>query len=127
MWYKNKPSSAEKQFMKDVADLASDIGLSFLYGDEWDNRYNFQIHHVVGRSYKQNKVAIGHWFILPVPTQLHDPNSNNRLSVTRYKNAFTEQFGSQKSLYSALLIEMKERGYILPPLNVINAIQSTRA
>ena len=30
-----------------------------------------QIHHVVGRTAKHNRVDIGHWFILPVSEQAH--------------------------------------------------------
>lgn len=30
-----------------------------------------EIHHVVGRTAKHNKVDIGHWFILPVSSEAH--------------------------------------------------------
>ncbi len=91
------------------------------------NGYHRQIHHVVGRKGKQNKVDIGEWFILPLPIRLHDVSSNNELNVTHYHHRFTDAFGLQSELFKEMIESMVETGAELPfGDDVINAIMDTR-
>ncbi len=118
--------------MAHVSAFAED-NLGELYGAEYQHS-QFQLHHVLGRTAKHNKVHIGHWFILPVPIELHDVSSNNSLNVTHHKRAFTDKFGSQSELFIKMcgmiemcgMINFPEPQYF-PPAGVIAAIHDTRA
>lgn len=120
-----KPNQAEKDWLKSVVDFHNEHSVSYLYGDVW-GCVPFQIHHVCGRSYKQNKVAIGHWFILPVPHMLHDVHSNHNLNVTHYRKRFTAHFGEQRYLYRKMVEKMRENGIQVPSDEILNAIMLTR-
>ncbi len=94
-----------------------------------------QLHHVVGRSYKQNKTPIGHWFVLPLSFPLHDVSSNNPLNVTHHRHAFTDFFGLQSELFLSQINTLKQMremeivkfsDEVLPPIEVIDAILSTK-
>jgi len=94
-----------------------------------------QLHHVVGRSYIQNKIPIGHWFVLPLSFPLHDVSSNNPLNVTHHRHAFTDFFGLQSELFVGHINTLKQMGAagimkvsanVLPPDEVMEAILSTR-
>jgi len=118
-------SERQNKFMADVANWAQEnLGVLF---DGVYSGYNIQLHHVVGRSYKQNKVHIGHDFILPVPVVLHDVNSNHRLNVTHFRKRFTDAFGYQRDLYSKMITSMRDTGYDenLPSDEILAAIQQT--
>ena len=119
-----QPNAVQKQWMKDVAEWAYQE-LGCLYDGYCGD--SFELHHVVGRSAKHNKVAIGHEFIIPVPTELHNVMSNHPDNVTHFKKNFVKRFGSQSSLFVAMIISMGELGYVGPSDEVINAIQDTRA
>ena len=41
------------------------------------NQFEFQLHHVVGRKGKQNKVKIGEWYVLPMDVWHHDVHKND--------------------------------------------------
>lgn len=121
-----KPANAaQKEWMTAIADFAS-TDLYVLYGDEFDQT-PFQLHHVMGRSAKNNKVAIGHEFILPVPFELHDVNSNHPENVTHHKKAFVKRFGNQRDLFNDLFSVMRAQGYVVPSMDIYNAIMDTRA
>ena len=121
-----KPANAaQKKFLSDVSDWAINGGMALLYGNEWDKP--FHIHHVVGRSAKNNKVPIGHEFISPVPIELHDPNLNNKYHVGKCKHAFTDRFGKQVFLYNEMYNDMSKQGYKVPNREVFESIVSTYA
>ena len=122
----NKPANAkQKKWMADIVEWSiCNIGL--LYGDEYYNAIP-QLHHVLGRSAKNNKVAIGHWFILPVPFELHDVSSDHHFNVTHCKNNFTNQYGMQRDLFLKVVESMRDQGYELPPFDVCEAIRKTNA
>lgn len=125
---KNNPSAEQKRWMQTIAEWAKNGGIERLYGSEWADS-QFHLHHVVGRSYKQNKVAIGHWFIIPVPFELHDVSSNHPLNVTHFRKSFTFRFGLQKELFCAMRDNMIDCGmYEQIPfgLDVLSAIDDTR-
>lgn len=121
------PNKKEKDFMKAVMDFHKDYGVGYLYGDEW-HRADLQCHHVAGRTYKQNKIHIGNYFILPVPVFLHDVHSPHPLNVTHWRNAFTATFGVQRDLWESMVSRMHSQGAIdeLPPIDVILSIAKTK-
>tara|TARA_R110000851_G_scaffold104433_1_gene222145 strand:+ start:195 stop:629 length:435 start_codon:yes stop_codon:yes gene_type:complete len=121
-----KPANAaQKKWMSDIVDWAV-CNLGLLYGDKYDGAIP-QLHHVLGRSAKHNKVAIGHWFVLPVPFELHDVSSNHHFNVTHCKNNFTNQFGSQRDLFQKMVISMIYLGYRIPSPEIVYSILDTRA
>ena len=129
-----KPANAEqKRFMSSISVFIQEVGLGGLYGPEYENRFDFQIHHVLGRSAKHNKVAIGHWFIIPVPVELHDVSSNHELNVTHHKKAFVKEFGQQCGIFQILYSCMVQwnkysnNNFTIPSMEVYEAIMDTRA
>ena len=116
---------AQKQWMNDVAVWYQEVGFNhWMLSNMW---HDFQLHHIGGRKLKHNKVAIGHWFILPIPIDLHDVNSNHPCCVTHHKHAFTDKFGLQSELFKEMIDSMVEHGFDLPFDDVvINAIMDTR-
>lgn len=124
----SKPANtAQKKWMDDITEW-SICNLGLLYGPEYDGAV-IQRHHVLGRSAKHDKVAIGHWFILPVPFELHDPNVNHQFHVGKCKHSFTNEFGTQRSLFMKMYNDMYEQGYDLSPIpfEVTRAIGDTSA
>tara|TARA_B100000768_G_scaffold93931_1_gene87848 strand:- start:1001 stop:1381 length:381 start_codon:yes stop_codon:yes gene_type:complete len=121
------PSAKEKRFMKAVMDFHLSYGVGYLYGDEW-HREPIQCHHVAGRTYKNNKVHIGHYFILPVPFVLHDVSSNNHLNVTHWRNSFTATFGMQRDLWLSMVSRMHSKGAIdeFPALQIMESISASK-
>ncbi|HHZ95115.1 MAG TPA: hypothetical protein EYN67_06045 [Flavobacteriales bacterium] len=121
-----KPANAkQKQWMKDIAEWAEN-NIQILYGNEWSNK-PIQLHHVLGRSAKHNKVAIGHEFVLPVPFVLHDVSSDHPSNVTHYKHKFTDKYGKQRDLFLQMIEDMRDYGYELPPYDVCESIRGTSA
>lgn len=130
----NKPASAkQRQWLKDIALFIDEVGLGGLYGAEYEGRTDYQLHHVLGRSAKHNKVHIGHWFVIPVPVELHDVGSNHPLNVTHRKKAFVSEFGQQCGIFQILYSCMDKwndfdsHNFSLPDVEVYNAIMDTRA
>ena len=119
-------NAAQKQWMNDITEWANE-NLHRLYDGGYGQNGVFQRHHVLGRSAKHNKVAIGHWFILPVPFDLHDVSSNHQYNVTHNKKAFVKRFGNQRDIFMWMLEEMRDDGYELPPFDVCEAIRGTSA
>lgn len=126
----NKPANAaQKKWMEDITYFIKEngIGLGALYGSEYMYDTRIQRHHVLGRSAKQNKVHIGHWFILPVPFELHDPNMDHKFHVGKCKKAFVKRFGTQRSLFYTMYKSMREQGYKVPDISILDAIMWTSA
>ena len=122
----NKPANAkQRQWMSDIAEWANDGGISFVFGIE--STSSIQLHHVLGRSAKHNKIHIGHEFIIPVPYELHDVDSNHHENVTHRKKAFIKRFGTQSSIYQVLISCMEMDGYTVPSMDIYSAIMDTRA
>lgn len=121
----NKPANAkQKQWMSDIADWALN-NLHKLYGNEYSFS-QIQLHHVLGRSAKNNKVAIGHEFILPVPFDLHDVSSDHPENVTHCKKAFVKRFGTQRELFNVMYKDMMLY-YVTPDYDIKTAIMDTNA
>lgn len=116
----------QKQWMDDITEFIQEMGFLQLYCEEFDN-YDFDRHHVLGKTAKQDKVPIGHWFIIPVPKHLHDVHSNDPNNVTHFKHNFTKIYGYQREIFKRLSLMMWESGYAIPPDDVMYAIERTRA
>lgn len=121
------PNTKEKQFLKAVMDFNGDYGVGYLYGAEWD-KSPLQCHHVCGRTYKQNKVHIGHYFILPIPFDLHDVHSNHPLNVTHWRNSFAIEFGYQRDLWLKMIHKMQSEIVLIDKisLDVVGAIMASK-
>ena len=116
-------NAEQKRWVANVVNWYEAIG----YEQGELNGYHMQIHHVVGRKGKHNKVAIGEWFILPLPFRLHDVSSGSELNVTHYRHRFTDAFGLQSELFKEMIESMAESGITLPfGQDIINAIMDTR-
>lgn len=112
-----RPNAAEKRWLQTVSE----------YGPVVPGAGPTQIHHIFGRTYRQNKVEIGHWAILPLPWQFHDVASNDPCNVTHYRHKFVGKFGTQRDLFDQMLKNMEFRGIIHGvPGDVIDAIKTTK-
>ncbi len=120
-------NAKHKQWMKDIAEFTNEVGLGCLYGPEFEGRTDFQLHHVLGRSAKHNKIPIGHEFIIPVPFELHDVNSNHPENVTHRKKSFVKRFGDQRGIFQVLYSGVAQWGYDVPSMEIYNAIMDTSA
>lgn len=117
-------NAIQKQWMKDISNWAVD-NLGVIYPG-YDNS-PFQLHHVLGRSAKHNKIAIGHEFIIPVPIELHDISSNHPLNVTHHKRKFTSEYGDQRGIFQIMYSAMEYQGYDVPSMEIYETIMSTGA
>jgi hypothetical protein len=121
---KRMANTREKQWMTDITDWSND-NLHLLYGEEYRDYRAIQRHHVVGRTYIQNKTPIGHWFILPIPYEMHDPNVDHPEHVAKCPVKFKSKYGNQRDLFSTMIDSMLHQGYKMPHSEVLNAIRST--
>lgn len=82
------------------------------------NPYHIQRHHIFGKEAKRKidfeTTNVGHCAILPIPFELHDVSSNNKLNVTHNKKAFENTFGTQNELLADMVKQMRELGYHVP-------------
>lgn len=116
-------NAAQKKWMGTISKWYEGCG----YTQSRLNQYSYQLHHCGGRKLKHNKVAIGGWFILPLPFEMHDVSSNNMFNVTHFKNRFTDKFGLQSELFKEMIDSMVEFGYDLPfGQDVIDAIMDIK-
>jgi hypothetical protein len=116
-------NAAQKKWMQTISSWYQGCG----FIDHRLNQYQFQLHHAGGRAYKHNKVAIGHWFVLPLPVEYHDVNSNNPLNITHHKNKFTDEFGSQSELFQEMINSMSMLKMDIPfGCEVFESIMSTK-
>ena len=118
-------NTAQKQWMSDISDWANNNNLDLTY--DYDDPKGFQLHHVLGRSAKHNKVSIGHWFIIPVPYELHDIYGKHECNVSNSKNKFTAKYGNQREIFNNMVDDMRMEMYQLPPTEVLEAIRGTSA
>lgn len=124
---RQQPNAKEKRWLKDICEFIDSEGLGILYGSEFEGRKDYQIHHVVGRTAKHNKVEIGHWFIIPVPWELHDVHSNDPDNVTHYKKNFVKRFGKQSQIFHDMVQHITWINTECPvEEHVYNAIMDTR-
>lgn len=118
-----KQATAEqKRWTERIARFADEHGC-FPHNNETE----YQLHHVVGRSAKHNKVAIGHWFIIPVETKYHDVHSNNPWNVTHFRKRYQLEFSNQRDQFYSMCMVIKDEDDELPfGDDVLHAILDTR-
>jgi len=116
-------NALETKWLRVITDWYNDIGYA---NQDLNCCYRFERHHVTGRKSKHNKVAIGHWFVLPLPLIYHHVSSNNIYNVTNHRHNFTARFGLQTDLFKEMIDSMVESGATLPfSQDVIVAIMDT--
>jgi len=118
------PNAAEKRWLEAVADFATEYGDAVLF------QHAYQIHHICGRAYVQDRVHIGHYFISAYPTHLHDVSSNHEHNVTHYRKAFVQKYGTERGIFEIMVERMRNKQFcdksIFPPEEALKAIQNTR-
>lgn len=106
--------------VKDWEDRVRDFGCVVT------GQNDVQIHHVHGRKYKNNKVLIGPWFILPLCMKLHDVHSNDINNVTHYPKMFAQAYGLQRDLFLEMCDDLAILAGLPFDLDVLEAIKLTR-
>jgi hypothetical protein len=71
------------------------------------------VHHAEGSTFKNNKVLVGHWFLLPLCVD-HDSVITNES-----RRVFRERFEPQSTLWLKLIDGYSES----PPIDVVGAIK----
>lgn len=97
------PNAEEKRFMAWVKDQSC-----IVTGHEGPSI----VHHCEGATFKNNKVLVGHWFILPLCQEVDDIVTHGS------RRAFRERFGPQSALWAKLI----EKSPFEPPAEVEMAI-----
>lgn len=83
-----------------------------------------EVHHVVGAAGRQDKVKIGHWFILPLCTECHRTHPEH--NVTTWRHRYTEKFHSQRVQWLGVCTRLIQQGEPLPFSEAVtNAIVAT--
>ena len=114
--------SDEKKWYERVAQFASDHGCF-----PHCNLCNYDMHHVMGRKARHNKVAVGAWFVLPIQKEYHDVHSNNPFNVTHFRKRYQIEFGNQRDQFLAMCMTIKsEDGGLIVPDEVLQSIMTTR-
>lgn len=110
----NAPSAAQKRWREQVRGLGciNHPGMPA------------EIHHVVGATGRQDKVKIGHWFILPLCSECHRLGPIN---VTDWPKRFRDEFGAQRFLFLwSVCAHFLDNGQDLPfDQEVVDAIAAT--
>ena len=115
-------NAEQKRWLERVAQYAQDHG-----GFPHQSGEAVELHHVVGRKGKHNKVEIGEWFVIPVEFQYHNVSSNNPFNVTHWRKRYMLEFGNQRDQFAAMCAVITNEGYPLPfGKDVYNAIMDTK-
>jgi hypothetical protein len=90
-------------------------------------QHPIQHHHCVGRTYRENKILIGTYFVIPLPFYLHDVSSDDENNVTHYPRNFVRAFGKQSSLWWVMCQKIMANDWGELPFSdeVVKAIQTT--
>ena len=82
----------------------------------------FDRHHVKGREFKHNKVAVGRWYVLPISKHYHEIN-NNVFNVSSYPKTYEAEFGKQRDQFIAMCAVIRSEDGYLPFIDeVLHAI-----
>lgn len=97
------------------------------FGGYCEDVYSIHRHHVVGRKAKEKvnlvSTPVGHWYVLPLPVELHDVHSNNKYHVAKCRPAFNNTFGTELELFRDLIDSMLDSGYTIPfDLEIMGAL-----
>ena len=63
-----------------------------------------QVHHVLGRKAKHNKVLIGPYFILPLHKDYHMVTGAHPNAYHKNKNGFIDEFGDPRELFEKFVL-----------------------
>lgn len=80
---------------------------------------SFDRHHVKGREFKHNKVAIGRWYVLPIAKLYHDSQMGNQFNVTDWPRRYEIEFGHQVDQFMAMAMTIKDEDGDLPFSNEV--------
>ena len=98
-----------------------------IYGPVVEGRGRVQFHHVRGRTFRHNKILVGPWFLIPLPSSIHDYHEEGQFNVTNFWKNFVEEYGPQRVLWMNMIDRMKDKGWVLPfGQDVIDAVLDTR-
>ena len=108
-----------EKWLKTITDFANNTDFMIRwYGGHCFEPYYFQRHHILGKQVKRkiNLVSehVGEYVVIPVPFELHDVSSNNRLNVTHCKNSFEGVIGRQKDIFKDMVNCMRSNDYEVP-------------
>lgn len=110
-------TKAQKDWLSTLADYGCVVSRE---------RQPIQLHHVMGRTYKHNKVLIGPWYVLPLAFRYHDVSSDNPFNVTHYRKKFAIEKGYQRDLFRKMCLDMIELGVTIPfDQDVMDAIMDS--
>ena len=109
---KNNPPTAEQKRWREKVRAIGCIACGERMGTE--------IHHCAGRTAKHNKIAIGHWWILPLCHGCHVllTEGPDRLAEARFGFTFVGRWDLEKLLYADLMTHFRDD----VPLDVLNSI-----
>ncbi len=114
-----KPTAKqESDWLKRITKYAEDYG-------EFPKQEGraFDRHHVKGREFKHNKVAIGRWYVLPIAKLYHDSQMGNSFNVTDWPRRYEIEFGDQCDQFLAMAMTIMDEDGSLPfCTDVLNAI-----
>jgi len=103
------PNQDEKDFQKWLKE--NNCCLSGLF--------HVHVHHCLGATAKHNKVLIGHYFCIPLSPEIHREYHSG-------SKAWRESHGLQSALWAILAEEYETSTGRVIPLDVKNAINSTK-
>ena len=81
--------------------------------------YGVEVHHCVGSTGKHNKVLIGHWFCLPLSTEIHREYHAGTKS-------WREKYATQSFFWSYLVADYQEETGCIVPADVVGAVMDLR-
>lgn len=107
----NQPNAAQKRWMDEVAKVGPIVNGSG----------RLELHHVVGVTAKHNKVAIGHYWLLPLPSELHALTGTPEFDERVFGFVLGGRFDAEKLLFQNLLKKIPRWADHLEP-SVYNSI-----
>jgi hypothetical protein len=109
---KSKTTGVHKKLSQ--AGIAAWLGKVADYGCVVSGESSVEVHHVYGRTYKHNKILIGHLYVLPLAVRYHNVYSNHFANVTHWPKRFGIEFGYQRDLFRKMCLSMIEDGIEVP-------------
>jgi len=71
---------------------------------------NVQVHHIVGRKGKHNKILIGPYFIIPIHEDYHMITGAHPNAWHKNKKGFIEEFGLARDLFRGVIASLEDSG-----------------
>ena len=76
----------------------------------------FQLHHLWGSCAKHNKLWIGQYAVLLLPTELHDPGFDHPNNITKHPQEFVKAYGEPQHLCMLQYIKLALHLEIFPEM-----------